>query len=593
MHETPTQAPLAPAEEEVRVVLRALLGRLLAMEPERYSPLYVGPLRRAEPVRRALAEALARNGGTLVGAEALWEGGPADAVGLAPLRAAAQILRDGAGRRWVIVGEEDPDQLPPELLARLDEVGLVYDTRQVPAPPARPSPLGLAIAEHAGQGGPWLLRVATEPDAASVVAAEAALRLRVLGYAAGAVWEPGPDGDASSAVIPASERAALVCTLDVPLTPDRAAALVRRAQEQCAALVLVGPASAVASAGAGADCPSTWVRAAPEPVPDTVRSAAWPPAREVLTGAPEPGAERELIAAMGVTHRELNHTVRSAASWERPGYLLVFTPERFGWIAIDGRDGVVGAWRLGEPARARQEADDLLGRVRAMSLWAGSRALFVAATPPLPERGPGPVVLVDTVDLDIRRTLDEAREGRVQPGSLPPDPVGLPPSRIARELLWWGQGRHAQELLQAAERASPWGIEEELLLGYLSAERDPGEAAARLQHAAHRLASDLGGARWGQHVDATLAALLLDVRAHPNRAPHAWGVVDRWIESLGEEWIGTARRAAVVYELAARAGELDRAARFRDLVLRFATPGDELPGWVERSDPLPLAGAAR
>jgi hypothetical protein len=69
--------------------------------------------------------------------------------------------------------------------------------------------------------------------------------------------------------------------------------------------------------------------------------------------------------------------------------------------------------------------------------------------------------------------------------------------------------------------------------------------------------------------------------------------VDRWIESLGEEWIGTARRAAVVYELAARAGELDRAARFRDLVLRFATPGDELPGWVERSDPLPLAGAAR
>lgn len=450
-------------------------------------------------------------------------------------RAAAGSRAGPARRRRAALGDRrggGSRPAPAELLARLDEVGLVYDTRQVPAPPARPSPLGLAIAEHAGQDCPWLLRVATEPDAASVVAAEAALRLRVLGYAAGTVWEPGPDGDASSAFIPASERAALVCTLDVPLTPDRAAALVRRAQEQGAALVLVGPASAVASAGAGADCPSTWVRAAPEPVPNIVRSAAWPPAREVLTGAPEPGAERELIAAMGVTHRELNHTVRSAASWERPGYLLVFTPERFGWIAVDGRDGVAGAWRLGEPARVRQEADDVLGRVRAMSLWTGSRALFVSATPPLPERAPGPVVLVDTVDLDIRRTLDEARDDRVQPGSLPPDPVGLPPSRIARELLWWGQGRHAQELLQAAERASPWGIEEELLLGYLSAERDPGEAAARLQHAAHRLASDLGGARWGQHVDATLAALLLDVGAHP-RAPRTRGA---WWTAGSRAW---------------------------------------------------------
>ncbi|HWK89220.1 MAG TPA: hypothetical protein VNP72_04470, partial [Longimicrobium sp.] len=283
------------------------------------------------------------------------------------------------------------------------------------------------------------------------------------------------------------------------------------------------------------------------------------------------------------------HMVRSAASWERSGFLLVYTSGRFGWIGIDGGEGVVrGAWRLGDPASASHDVDAVLARIRAMTLWDGMHALFVAATKPVPPCGNPRGVLVDTVDLDVRRTLEEARDGRVPPGSLAAEVAPVPPSRVARELLWWGQGRFAHELLRAAERASPWGVEEELLLGYLSAERDPREAAARLQHAAHRLAADLGGGRWSQHVDATLAALVLDVRAHPLQAAHAWGVVERWIESQGEDWIGTPRRAAVLYELAARAGELRKAAAFRDLVLRLSRPGDALPAWLARSDPLPL-----
>jgi hypothetical protein len=587
-------ALLSPAEEEIRVVLRALFGRLLEMDAERYSPLYVGPLRRAEPVRRALQDAAESQGITVAGAEARWDGAPPDAVGLVPLRAAAQVLQDTSRRRWVIVGDVDPDRLPPELLARLDEVGLIYDTRQIPPPPASRPPLGAALAERAAAPGAWVLRVAAEPEAVPVVAAEAAVRLRVLGYAAGAVWEvPAGPHHSGDAPFPSAPRPALVAHLSTPLAPDRWAALPRRARERGAALVVVGTSAAVGDEGAPAGLESApLVRATPAPVPEAVRRASWPPAREVLTGAPVSGAERELISRVDARDGALGPIVRSAASWERAGFLLVFTAERFGWIAVDGGDGVVrGAWRLGDPPQA-EDLETTLARVRAIGLWAGIRALFVTATDPVPPQAGGVAVLVDTVDLDVRRTLEEAAAGRVPPGSLAAELPPATPSRVARELLWWGQPRAAHELLQTAERASPWGVDEELLLGYLSAERDPREAAARLQHAAHRLSDDLGGGRWSQHVDATLAALLLEVRAHPARARHAWGVVERWIESQGEAWVGTARRAAVVYELAARAGEIREAARFRDAVLRLSRPGDALPAWVESSDPLPLLQAA-
>jgi hypothetical protein len=593
MHTTAPPALLSPAEEEIRVVLRALFGRLLAMDAERYSPLYVGPLRRAEPVRRALEDAAESHGIAVAGAEALWDGAPAGAVGLVPLRAAAQVLQDTSRRRWVIVGDADPDRLPPELLARLDEVGLIYDTRQIPAPPASRPPLGAALAERAAIPGAWVLRVAAEPDAVPVVAAEAAVRLRVLGYAAGGVWEVPAGREPVDAPFPSAARPALVAHVDAPLSADRWAALTRGARSQGAALVVVGAPAAVGDEGTPAGVGAApLVRATPAPVPESVRRASWPPAREVLTGAPESGAERELISRVDARDGALGPIVRSAASWERSGFLLVFTAERFGWIAVDGGDGVVrGARRLGDPPEA-PDVETTLARVRAIALWAGIRALFVAATDPVPPLPGGVAVLVDTVDLDVRRTLEEAAAGRVPPGSLAAEVPPAAPSRVARELLWWGQLRAAHELLQAAERASPWGVEEELLLGYLSAERDPRDAAARLQHAAHRLTDDLGGGRWSQHVDATLAALLLEVRAHPARARHAWGVVERWIESQGEAWVGTARRAAVLYELAARAGEIREAARFRDAVLRLSRPGDVLPAWVESSDPLPRLRAA-
>lgn len=580
-------ALLSPAEEEIRVVLRALFGRLLGLDAERYSPLYVGPLRRAEPVRRALEDAAASHGIRVVGADALWDAVPPGAVGLVPLRAAAQVLADASRRRWVVVGDVDPDRLPPEFLARLDEVGLIYDTRQVPAPPGSPSPLAVAITERAAAGGWWVLRVAAEPEAVPVVAAEAAVRLRLLGYAAGAVWEAGPGPGPDDAPFPPGPRPALVAHLGAALSPHAAAVLARSARERGAALVLVGT-PAVVGAADSVDGSPPLVRGTPEPVPDAVRSASWPPAREVLTGAPESGAERELISRVDARDRALGLIVRSAASWERAGFLLVFTPERFGWIAVDGGEALVrGAWRLGDPPGAA-DVGAALARIRAMSLWEGIHALFVAATDPLPQESRGVAVLVDTVDLDVRRTLEEAAAGRVAAGSLAAELPPVPPSRVARELLWWGQAKAAYEFLEAAERASPWGVDEELLLGYLSAERDPREAAARLQHAAHRLSDDFAGGRWSQHVDATLAALLLDVRAHPARARHAWGVVERWIESQGEGWVGTPRRAAVVYELAARAGAIGEAARFRDAVLRLSLPGDALPAWVEDHDPLHL-----
>ena len=433
--------------------------------------------------------------------------------------------------------------------------------------------------------------MSAESESAPVVAAEAAVRLRILGFDVAAVWEAGSDDRLDACPLPAAPRPAAVVHVTAALSRVSAARLVRRANDAGAGLVLIGTAATMAGLGVQVGAPrAAVVRAGPDPVPDAVRRASWPPAREVLTGAPESGAPRELISLVDPRHRSLNHIVRAAASWERAGFLLVFGADRFGWIWIDGGDGVVlGAWRIGDD-EAVMSVEDVLARIRAMSQWEGVRALFVAATDPVPSAAAPAGVLVDTIDLDVRRTLEEVRHQRPGGGSLAPSLLAVPPSRVARELLAWGQLRPAQELLEAAERASPWGVDEELLLGYLSADRDPREASARLQHAAHRLADDLAGARWGQHVDATLSALLLDVRAHPSHAPHAWGVVERWLESQGDAWVATARRAAVAYEIAARAGVMERAAQFRDLVLQLSRPGDALPAWVHSSDPLAHVG---
>lgn len=578
---------LSPAEEETRVVLRALFSRLLAMDPTRYSPLYVGPLRRPDAVQRALDDAAAACGVAVVGPEGLWDREPACGVGLVSLRAAPQILQAETPRRWIVVGDVDPDRLDAAFLERIAEVGLIYDTRQMPAPAAGASPLASALRECAARRDPWVLRVAAEPDVAQVVAAEAAVRLRVLGFTVGAVWEAGAESRLFEPVLPPAGRSALVVHLESGLPGDVVSALAARLRDRGAALVLVSSAAVSASLDAQlGPHASSFVRASPDPLPEAVRRATWPPARVVLTGAPDSGAPRDLISQVDAPHRALNHILRSAASWERRGFLLVFTADRFGWIAVDGGEAQVrGAWRLGD-AHDPPPAEVVLSRIRAMSLWEGIRALFVAATDPVPPAWDVASILVDTVDLDLRRTQDEARDRGVPPGSLGVEVPPVPPSRVARELLWWGQQRPAHELLQAAERASPWGVDEELLLGYLTAERDPREAAARLQHAAHRLCDDLGGRRWGQHVDATLSSLLLDVRAYPGHGRHAWGVVERWIESQGDGWVETPRRAAVVFELAARAGEISHAVRFRELVLRLSQPGDVLPAWMESSEAL-------
>lgn len=579
-NEPPQALPLTPAEEEMRVILRTLLGRLLEAQESRYFPLYVGPVRRAEPVRRALEAAAASAGVTVLGPEALCDGSSGPGVGLAPLRAARQVLADRSDRRWVIVGDVDPERLPDEVLRRLDSDGLLFDTRQTPAPPARVSPLSLAFREREGREGPWAIRVAAEPDSASLVAAEAAMRLRLRGHAVGPVWNPGHDVVAAGAPIPSGGRPALVVQLDAAVPAERLDDLESLTRHRGAVLVMVGPQRFLGARG------HDFVRTSPTPVPDVVRSATWPPAREMLTGAPETGTVRELISVVD-GGRTLNQVVRAAASWERRGFVLLYTPDRFGWISVDGGEGLVcGAMCAGESRGS--DAAHVLACIRAMSAWHGARALFVAATEPHPVGAWACSVLVDTVDLDVRRTRDEVRGGGPVPEVGAEHRAGIRPSCIARELLWWGQTRFACELLESAERASSWGVEEELLLGYLSAERDPREAAARLQHAAHRISVELATGTWGQHVDATLAALVLDVRTHPGRAPQAWAVIERWLESEGHGWVATERHAAVLYEIAARAGELGRAVYFRDLLLRLSPPDRPLLAWVRRSDPLPL-----
>lgn len=585
---------LSPVEEEMRVVLRRLFVRLLEMDPERYNPLYVGPVRRGEPVRRALQEAADAAGIAMLEPEQVFDPGVQGGVAIVPLTAAGQIVGpEVAGRRWVIVGGTDPDQVPVALLERLREDGLIYDTRQVPAPTARPGGLAAELERRVATGGHWVLAVVTDADEADAVAGEAALRLRRAGCRDARVVATGTGTDAARVPMPGAAGALVVCVDAVPPRPA-ITALIESAREHAVAVVLVAPAAVIRVLEKTLALPAAdVVRASRLPVPEAVRQAPWPPVSEVLTGGPAKGAFRELIFPLEPGTRHLWQVIRSAAAYGRLGYVLVYSPKRFGWILVDGDEGEVGgAWIAGDATDRPLALADAMARARAMALWEDIRILFVAASDPHPVPLGSPRVVIDTVVVDIMRTIDEVRAGSAPAGTVAAPHAPLKPSRVAEHLLWWGQARYAYEVLEVAERASSWGVDEDLMLGYLSAERDPHEAAARLQHAALRLSTG-AGADVGhvQQMDATLSALLLEVRARPSYAFSAWAVVERWLESQGDGFVHTSRHAALLYELAARAGQIVFAIRFRDRLRALAGPGDPLPEWLESSDPLPALEA--
>lgn len=594
MSENPS-APAVPlllsqSEEELRGGLTTLFRGLLRVHSVRVPLLYVGPVRREAPIVSAIEQA----------------GGAADGrqVALAPLRAFPRVLdrlsrAEDAEPLWVVWGEEPPESLPSAFQEVVKLGARVFDTRSNPVA-VRTQRVTLkesvlTAAEAGKLGFPLLLSV--REDVLSLHASEAQLWLEVMRYDVVSLAEV-PPLDAASFVFPEGERPALVVRLRaVPEDALRQALsqLAARAADRGVALVLLGvpgaiPAVLSSVAWSAAVACAVHVDLGQEELAPAVHGVRWPALHKLMLGVPEMVAERAALIHVPPDTQPLHLVLQTAEVWSQDGYFLIYTERAFGWIRIlDGR--VVSASRLGDAPAA--SVSEVSARVRSMGLWPHARVTFLVEGASHVSGEPvGGGVAMHMVGMDVSRTLEEAGRGEISEGTLAPEIPRLAPHQVAAELVKWGMRASAADLLRDAERASGWSAEDDLLLGYLAVDRDPAEALARMRHAVERLAKDPGGAEWGLQADATLNAMLLDVRLQPANAPSAWAMVQRWVQEAGEDWISTPAHAALLVELAVRARQTEAALHYRNRALASIPAGHPLEAVLGAYTPV-LAPAFR
>jgi hypothetical protein len=258
----------------------------------------------------------------------------------------------------------------------------------------------------------------------------------------------------------------------------------------------------------------------------------------------------------------------------KAGCLVAWRPDCLATVSVAARPfgaAVVSAnlWGAG-PTNDREGVLQLLDQVRRWPglrlavVWSGTDAEYAGVEEP-----------VQRVGFHFSRLDDERSGAGASPALVPPEhaPVGL--YAVAHRLVALGLRDAAVILLRQAERESRWGVDEEMLLGYLVAGGDPQEAITRLRHAALRLATEASPEdHWVRQTDATMNALLLMVRTRQATAEDAWATVGSWLERAGTAWAVSTRHAAVLFELAARAGRVSEARRFASL-FRMMTSGDD------------------
>lgn len=563
---------LTPHEEELSAAVSSLIAGLLAATAVRPDVLYVGPITRREVVERAAIAATRQAGRTLAAADEAEE-----ASGAVVLAEAAEIPlfleRRVEGQLWVVWGDREPEALPAAFRTRVEERGYLFDVRSNPVGTGHRSDLRSvlrAAAQTGASGFPVL--VSTSRDTVAMTAAEVQLRLRTERFFPVQIVDALPS-TVEVFTFADGPHPALVACVEEPAREavlERIVALQRRARDRGAGLVVVAPPETVHaleefpawSRTAGA---APHARTARPEVPEAIARAPWPPIEELILGAPGGGRLQDPTFYVPPGGKSFDEVLQMAESMRQPGYFLLYHSRGFGWVAVDD-DYVTGAARLGDADRG-DGAGEVSARIRQMVLWPELRVVFVPGGTPREALSAAVRLPMGMVGTDVSRTLDESRAGTVAAGSLAAEPDPVPPGRVARELVHWGVPRLAVDLLHDTERASGWGVEEELLLGHLVLERDPEEALARLKHAVVRLGQEDDGARWEVQVAATLNALLLEARSRPSYALAAWAHVSRWLASAGEHWVEGPRHAAILFELAARAGDADAADRFRVQVL--------------------------
>lgn len=556
--------PLNLLDEQVRLALAAAAEALAAAPGALYPLVYVGPLARADALNRAAAAAAAAFGigcGTWTphsrprGPALVVCGSGEIAAALAGLPPRVQLVAWGAAAAADLPPDvRDVVRAPGNLVIEVDPAGLARESAW----------LGGSVDRAARERGGALVVVAPR-ESLRLHADHALLLLESGGLSAAAV---------SPADIRSADEQAVVAvwTTASPVGAERVSRMAADFQAAGRTLVLVtDPASwdslREEPAWTGAARPAPVVRVGAFGMDAAFAGLPWPQVPAVWIGAPAAPDAEAILLPDGTTLLEgLGYLeVRG-----RPGRLSAWRPDALATITVDARAAgaaVVAAEVCGAgTATDRESVLDLLDQVRR---WTGLRLAIVWGG--AAEGHTGIEEPVQRVGFHFSR-LDDERGGSALP---PREPARLGLDAVARRLVGLGLPDAALILLRQAERESRWGVDEEMLLGYLVAAADPQEAITRLRHAALRLATGTGAEdTWVLQTDATLNALLLMVRTRQVPAADAWATVASWLEEAGTVWVATGRHAAVLFELAARAGRLADAERFASM-FRSMMGGDD------------------
>lgn len=568
-----TVPPFSLLDEPVRVLLAGACEALAAAPRALYPVVFVGPLRSGELLRRAAADA-----GEAFGLPvAEWR---SDLRASAPTFLICQVEDVEDARTWskgregvqLIAwsprskDELEPFMAPGDLVIDAGGLGLrgaawlggivsqVIRDRFGPGNPV------VVVGDSSGVGL-RSLEVQMYLDAGGfqpVEIAAGSLNRRVMGTGIGFVAHHGPGADDDGRIV----DLAVACRFEgSPLAILTSSTSWERLRTTREWVDRVGVSSVAwcddgqsEPAFTGLPWPSiaaVWVGAIPECASHATASLILPPGTPLLEG---------------LGHMEVR---------ARPGRLIAWCRDRVGVIGVEQRTAgtvVTSALIVGRPACSDRES--VLACLDSIRGWEGLQLAVVGANGGEAGTVEEPV---QRVGFHFSRLDDERFLGAPLPE---PAEAALGVYGVAKALAECGIAAAARALLRRVERESGWGVEEEMLLGYLVADSDPEESVTRLRHVAVRLANleedETGPGSWMLQTDATLNALLLLVRTRRVGAADAWETVDAWLSGAGTGWVSTPRHAAVLFELGFRAGRTRDARRFADLFRSLAGPEEPL-----------------
>lgn len=553
------------SEEALRRALVPLCEAVAAVPGRLYPVIYVGPLTEPGVLAASMREATRGEGRAVVE----W---PERAAGSVVLCRADEL--EGA-REWL--GESADAQLlvwgdaAPEDLSGVGVVDLSVDIHEALGSPAGVGWLATAIdrmvEQRPGPAGP--LAVLARAEDLRVVADEVGLHLLTRGWTAAEM-------DLGALAPPQPERAAIAIVRS-PAQVSAAADLAEACRREGAPLVLVVEDDAWESVAACPHWPEVvrpaTVLTAAGALPGALSQVRWPAATSLWANASDLGPVRSAEALLLPPGTSLLEALGHVEVRARSARLVAWTERHVAAIEVEVGGpcaAVVGVrpWGSAPPVGC----EDVLTGLGMIRRWP-ALLLGIVGDPPVPVAGVRESV--QRIGFRFARLDDEGQSGG------PSLERELPSWQVASALVSLGLPASAQALLSRVEREGGAGAEEAMLLAYLLADRHPTDAAALLRAAGERLAlSERTDARVLQ-ADAAALGLLLMVRERIVAPAEAWASVDQWLSRSRTEWLENARRAALLLELAARAGQMEAARRFARTFQRVADPSDPLRGVIE------------